>query len=159
MDVIVRVDRLLPNIKDKNVRERLLMVRASYRVPLRDVAKTFGCTHGKVAFWKHRFEKQGVSGLSTKVHVGRPKKLNKEQEKSIREKVSKHDLVRGWRTKRVRELIVKESGVTYSRRQTIRILQSWGLSKIRPRPRFAFSKKEDRAAFLKKTANSSHANL
>ena len=158
MNGIARIDSLLPKVKDHVVRERLLAVRASYRAPLRDVANTFGCTHGKVAYWKNRFEKEGVRGLSTRIHPGRPKKIKQYQEVRIKEKVSKHDLIRGWRTKRVRELILEETGVRYSNRQTIRILQSWDLAKIRPRPRFAFSKKEDRDAFLKKTPASSHAN-
>jgi transposase len=156
MNSIAKIDSLLHGVKDRVVRERLLVVRASYRAPLRDVAKIFGCTHGKVAYWLHRFEKEGIRGLSTREHPGRPKKIKPEQIVRIKEKVSKHDLLRGWRTKRVRELIVEETGVRYSNRQTIRILQSWNLVKIRPRPRFAFSKKEDREAFLKKTSASSH---
>ena len=48
----------------------------------------------------------------------------------------------GWQTKKVRELIHEEAGVKYSFRHTIRIIQSWVLTKIVPRPRYAFSKKE-----------------
>jgi len=49
------------------------------------------------------------------------------------------------------EIIYKEAGVLYSSRQVIRISQSWGLSQIKPRPRYAYSKKDDRGEFIKKT--------
>lgn len=65
--------------------------------------------------------------------------------------VRKHDIKRGWRTSYIRSFIYEKAGVKYSVRQVIRISQSWGLSKIKPRPRYAFSRKEDREDFIKKT--------
>ncbi len=134
------------------------MVKETYDRPLRDVAKIFSCVHGKVDYWKKRYEKYGVNGLETKQKSGRPKKITDEQEQNIRSKIRKHNIKDGWRTKKVREMIYEDASVKYSFRHTIRILQSWGLSKIVPRPRYAFSKKEDRNNFLKKTRPTWHVS-
>lgn len=150
MSKISRVKSSLKRVRDPILRERLLMVQAAYEMPLRDAAERFGCTHGKVDFWKKRYEMMGVWGLRTKERSGRPSKMTEGQKSRIRRMVRKHDAMRGWRTKGIRELIRQEAGVTYSIRHTIRISQSWGLSKIRPRRRYASSKEEDRKAFLKK---------
>ena len=145
-------------IKDTIIKERLLMVQASYNEPLRNVAKTFGYTHGKVDYWKKRYEKQGVRGLYTKPRSGRPPKINPEQSFEIKRIVRKHNIKQGWRTQQVRQLIVEKTGVKYSFRHSIRIVQSWGLSKIKPRPRYAFSKQENRDEFIKKTRAAWHAS-
>ncbi|MEK7251598.1 MAG: winged helix-turn-helix domain-containing protein, partial [Bacteroidota bacterium] len=128
-----------------------LMVKAAFEKPLRDAAEDFGCTHGKIDFWKKRFEQQGVRGLKTKRRPGRPPKITEEQSIVLKQTVSKNDVRQGWRTARVRELIRRETGVTYTKRHTIRILQKWGLARVTPRPRYAHSNEEDRKAFFKKT--------
>lgn len=148
----------IKRIKDPVLKERLLMVHASYSEPLRDVAKTFGYTHGKVDYWKKRYEKQGVRGLYTKPKSGRPPKIKPEQSIEIKRIVRKHNIKHGWRTQQVRQLIVEKTGVKYSFRHSIRIVQSWGLSKIKPRPRYAFSKQEDRDEFIKKTRATWHVS-
>lgn len=155
MSLILRkIKATLKRVKDPLIRERLLMVQESYKKPLRDVAITFGCTHGKIDYWKKRYKGGGLRGLQTQPKSGRPKKITPEQEKKIRKKVRKHNPKRGWRTMHVKTAIYEETGVKYCKRQVIRIAQSWGLSKIRPRQRYAYSKKEDRDAFIKKTAPS-----
>lgn len=151
---IINVSALLKRVKDPQIRERLLIVKESYNESLREVGKKFSCTHGKVDFWRKRFEKEGLHGLYTQPRSGRPSKITKKQAVEIRKIVSKHDLKHGWRTTQIKETIRKKTGVTYSKRQVIRISQSWGLSKIKPRPRYAYSKKEDREAFIKKTKDS-----
>ncbi len=150
MSKISCVRSSLKRIRDPVVRERLLMVQAAYETSLRDAAAKFGCTHGKVDFWKQRYEQEGVRGLYTRERSGRPPKINYKQRSKLRRIVRKHNAMKGWRTRGIRELIRQETGVTYSFRHTIRIAQSWGLSKIKPRSRYAFSKKEEREAFLKK---------
>jgi len=152
------VKAALKRVKDPHVRERLLMVQASYSNPLRDVAKEHGCTHGKVDFWKKRYESHGARGLTTKPRSGRPAKIKPEQATQIRRIVRKHNVKHGWRTMQVRELIKENTGVRYCFRHTIRIIQTWGLGKIKPRPRYAYSKQEDRDAFIKKTRATWHVN-
>ncbi|MBM3200684.1 hypothetical protein FJZ53_07120 [Candidatus Woesearchaeota archaeon] len=151
MSNLAMIKSSLRRVKDSVIRERLLMVQAAYKEPLRNVGKSFGCTHGKVDYWKKRYDKYGLKGLYTKTRSGRPAKITEEQAKEIRKIVRNHDVKRGWRTSHIRNVIYEKAGVKYSVRQVIRISQSWGLSKIKPRPRYAFSKKEDRADFIKKT--------
>ncbi|MBI2565039.1 helix-turn-helix domain-containing protein [Candidatus Woesearchaeota archaeon] len=126
------------------------MVRDAHRKPLREVAALYGCTHGKVDYWKKRYDQLGVRGLNTKKQQGRPRKINQKVEQKLRRVVRRHNIKQGWQTKQIRQLIYEEAGVKYSFRQAIRITQSWGLGKIKPRPRYAFSKQEDRDDFIKK---------
>lgn len=150
MSQLSKIRTSIRQVKDPVIRERLLMVQASYNESLRDASKTFGCTHGKIDYWKKRYEKEGLKGLYTKPRSGRPPKISKGANLNLKQIVSKHDMKRGWRTKRIRQLIYEETGVRYSERQVIRITQSWGLAQIKPRPRYAYSKQEDREAFIKK---------
>lgn len=157
-NITSNINASLKRIKDPVIQNRLLMIRDASKKPLRDVAASYGCTHGKVDFWKKRYEKYGVLGLHTKKQTGRPKKITQQQETKIRRTVRKHNIKQGWQTKQIRQLIHQEAGVKYSFRQAIRITQSWGLGKIKPRPRYAFSKQEDRDEFIKKTKNFWHVN-
>lgn len=143
----------LKRIKDQVIRERLLMVQEACKYNLRVAANTFGCTHGKVAYWKNRYVKHGVKGLYTKERSGRPSKLNPEIAAKLRRRVRKHNMKKGWTTKHIREEIYKESGIKYCKRQVIRISQKWGVSQIKPRSIYAHSKLKDRDDFIKKTKN------
>ena len=158
MNAMRNIKKALRRVKDPQIRERLLMVQGSYSKPLRVVAKLHGCTHGKVDFWKKRYEAQGLKGLRTKPRSGRPPKIKPEQALQIKRIVRKHNIRQGWRTTHVRELIKEKTGVKYCFRHTIRIIQSWGLSKIKPRPRYAFSKQDDRDEFIKKTKDFWHVS-
>lgn len=158
MNTMSNIRSALQRVKDSVIRERLLMVQSAQKLPLREAAKTFRCVHSKIDYWRKRYDAHGLKGLQTKVRCGRPKKINCDAERKLKRIVSKHNVKQGWRTKQVKELIAQESGVTYSFRHTIRILHSWGLSKLKPRPRYAFSKQEDRNEFLKKTKATWHAN-
>jgi len=149
--IIQRINATLKRISDPFIRERLLLVKASHKKSLRDVAYEFGYTHGKVAYWKNRYNKQGLKGLYTKERSGRPSKLKPAQMAKIRQKVRRHNVKQGWTTKLVKEVIRKEGGVTYTERHVQRLSHKWGLAQIKPRKRSAYSKKEDREAFLKKT--------
>ena len=157
-NITSEINATLSRINNPVIQNRLMMVRDAHHQPLRDVAASYGCTHGKVDYWKKRYEQLGLRGLHTKKQPGRPKKIKKEQEINLRRMVRRHNIKQGCQTKQVRELIHKEAGVKYSFRQAIRITQSWGLSKIKPRQRYAFSKKEDRDAFIKKTKNTWRVN-
>ena len=158
MNQVSKIRYSLKSVKDPAIRERLMMVQAAYEGPLRDAGKKFGCAHGKIDFWKRRYEEHGVVGLRTKPRSGRPAKITREQSMHLRRIVRKHDTKNGWKTHGIKELIYEQTGVKYSFRHTIRITQSWGMAKIKPRPRYAFSKQEDRNAFLKKRENTWHTS-
>lgn len=155
---LYKIKNSLKRTKDPEIRERLLMIQASYQEPLRKAAKKFGCGRDKINYWKKRYETNGIRGLFTKSRSGRPSLITEEQKIKLRRIVRKHNIKHGWRTKNIRELVAKDTGVTYSIRHTIRIIQSWGMSKVKPRSRYAFSKTEDRQEFLKKPRRTWHAN-
>lgn len=157
MNAVTQVKQSLRRIKDPVIRERLLMVKSACEKPLREAAKDFGCTHGKIDFWKKRFEEFGVRGLQTKLRPGRPPKITEAESIVLRRTVTKKDVRQGWRTRHVCELIHRETGVKYTQRHTIRILQKWGMARVTPRPRYAHSREKDRKAFLKKTRPTWHA--
>lgn len=152
--ILSKIKLSLKRVKDPAIRERLLMVQQSFKQPLREVASAFGCVHGKVAYWKNRYVKNGLRGLSTLPRSGRPSKMKPEAAAKIKRKVRIHNKKHGWTTRHIREEIHKEAGIRYSKRHVIRIAQSWGVSRIKPRPRYAYSKQEERDEFLKKTKNS-----
>ena len=77
--VTSEINASLKRIKEPVIQNRLLIVRDAYKLPLRDVAASYGCTHGKVDYWKKRYEKSGVRGLYTKKQSGRPKKISPQQ--------------------------------------------------------------------------------
>jgi transposase len=156
---VAKVKRNLKNTRDPIIRERLLMVKAACEKPLREAAEDFGCTHGKIDFWKKRFEQYGILGLKTRRRQGRPPKITEEQSTSLKHTVSKKNMRQGWRTTRVRELIHKETGVKYTKRHTIRILQKWGMARVTPRQRYAHSKENERKNFLKKTRPTWRASI
>lgn len=156
MNSVAQIKQSIKRVKEPVLRERLLMVKSSYEKPLREVADNFGCTHGKVDFWKKRYQQFGLRGLKTKQRPGRPSKITDSQAIHIKQTITKKNLRQGWQTKTIRELIKREAGVTYTRRHTIRILQKWGLERIRPRPRYTYSKEHDRKEFLKKTRPTWH---
>jgi transposase len=145
------IRQTLKRVTDPTIRERLLMVQDAHDMPLRDAARRHGCTHGKIDFWKRRYEAQGLRGLSTMPRPGRPPKISPEQAMKLRRAVRKHNARKGWRTTHVRTLIKEETGVTYTRQHTVRILHKWNLAQLTPRPRSAYSREEDRASFIKKT--------
>lgn len=150
MSIMSKINASLKTVKDPVIRERLLMVRESHKRPLREVANIFGYVHGKVAYWKNRYKREGLRGLKTKPRSGAPRKMTPEQEKKLRRKIRKHNPKNGWRTTHVRSIIKEQTGITYSSRHTLRIAQSWGLAQIKPRPRYGYSKKDDREGFIKK---------
>ena len=101
--IIQKINATLKRVNDPVIRERLLMVKASHKMPLRDVVRDFSCTHGKAAYWKNMYSKQGLKGLYTKERSGRPSKLKPEQTAIIRRRVRKHNIKQGWTTKHIRE--------------------------------------------------------
>lgn len=136
------------------VRERIQMVIASYEGTLRDASGKFACTHGKVWYWRRRYDGEGNAGLRTRPRDGRPSKIGAVKAARIRETVEKEDVPGGWQTKTVRQLIYDKAGVRYSDRHVVRLLHKWGFSRLKPRKRHALADEDEKRTFLKKPAES-----
>lgn len=145
------INRALKRTKDPAVRERLFMLKAYYRIGnLRDAADESGCSHGKVKYWKDRFESDGVRGLLTRIPPGRPTDVPKEKLKEIKHSVIRQSAKEGWSVAHLRAYIGTEGGKLYSLTHTVRIATSWGLAMITPRPRYAHQAPlTEQSAFLK----------
>lgn len=147
---LVKIKRSLKTMLDPLIRERLLIVQAAYEYPtLRESAKHCGVSYVSVKHWRDRYAEQGIRGLVPTPITGRPTKLNPTKALAIKQTVMRQSTTRSWQVKQVQEYIRHSGGITYSLRHTTRIMQSWGLVPLVPRPRYAHSKAADRTAFLK----------
>jgi transposase len=146
-----KINQSLKRIKDSVIRERLLIVKEYYQgKTCAIVANHHKCSPAKVVYWKQRYDNQGLKGLQTKRRSGRPPKLNLNKAKEIKKQIIRQTSTDGgWQTEQIKEYIQKQAGVSYSSRHIIRIAQNWGLSKITPRPQYAYARKKDKEVFLK----------
>ena len=133
---------------DPDVRERLLMMvwlnkgKTTY-----DVADLLSCPQSKVAYWKGKFEREGLEGLRTKPQPGKPSALSNDQVKCIKNKLESQQY---WQTIWVSEMIYKETGQKYTKRHITRLLHVWGFSKIVPRKEHRLADKKSQETFSKK---------
>ncbi len=122
---------------DGKIKERILMLIHSYDgKSSREVGKIIQCDQKLVLYWKNRYEKEGINGLKTRQRSGKPMLLSRRQENKIKNKISKEDPANPWTTKRVCELIKKETKIKYSQRHVQRILHKWNFNLLVPRPTF-----------------------
>src|SRR3989344_9593064 len=123
--------------KDGKIKERILILINSYEGKTsRSVGEILQCDHALVIFWQKRHEKEGLEGLRTRQKSGKPMLLSRRQEAKIKNKISENDPTNPWTTKRVCELIKKESGIKYSPRNVRRMLRKWRFALLVPRPTF-----------------------
>src|SRR3989344_1681302 len=119
--------------KEAKTKERSLMLIHSYEgKSSRDVGKILQCDQKLVLYWKNRYEKEGLEGLKTKPRSGKPTLISRRQEAKIKNKVAKENPANPWTTKKVCELIKKETGVKYTQRHVQRILRKWDFSLLVP---------------------------
>src|SRR4030042_1522299 len=123
--------------KDGKIKERLLMLIYTLEGnSSRNVGKMLQCDQKLVLYWRNRYLVEGVEGLKTRSRSGKPTLLSKRQEAKIKKIVSKDNPANPWTTKKVCELIKKETGIKYSARHVQRILHKWDFSLLVPRPTF-----------------------
>jgi len=134
--------------KDVKVKERILITsliaegKSTY-----EAARILHCSQSKAAYWKKRYELEGLEGLKTRKQPGRPLKVTEEKMKEIRETVEAGDW---WTVKTVREMIRKEAGVSYTERHVQRLLHTWDFSMIRPGKRHINKASEEEVESFKK---------
>lgn len=122
---------------DGKIKERILMVRYSYEGKTsRNIGEMLQCDHALVLFWKKRYVLEGIEGLKSRQKSGKPMLLSRRQEETIKNKVAEENMNNPWTTKRVCELIKKETGKKYSPRHVRRMLHKWNFSLLVPRPTF-----------------------
>ena len=122
---------------DGKIKERILMLIHSFEGKTsRNVGEILQCDHALVLFWKKRYVREGLEGLKTRPRSGKPALLSRRQEARIKAKIAQENPANPWTTKRVCELIKKETEIQYSQRHVQRVLHKWKFSLLVPRPTF-----------------------
>lgn len=122
---------------DAKVKERILMMIYSFQgESSRKVGKRLQCDQKLVLYWKNRYKKEGLIGLKTRPRSGKPKLISRRKEEKLKNIISTNDPAKPWTTKRVCELIKKETGIKYTQRHVQRLLHKWKFSLLNPRPTF-----------------------
>ena len=134
--------------KNLKVRERILMMlKLADGLSSYDVGRQHNCPHSKVLYWKYRLENEGLTGLHDRLKSGRPPKISKTEMEWIRQLVEGKEYTTAMD---VLKLIHAQSGVQYSLMHTTRLLQSWGLSRKRPRKRYINAASDEEVKKFKK---------
>lgn len=119
-----------------------------------EVARTVGAPRQTVYRWLSVLEEHGIEGLREMSKGGRPGRMSAEQLDELRELLLAGPIASGygtdlWTLKRVRLLIEKQFGITYSDVHVWRILGAMGFSSQKPEKR-AIERNEEAVAQWKK---------
>jgi len=107
--------------------------------PSRELEVLYNTSFKQVTNWVHRFEKEGIKGLTDKPGRGRTPKLSEEQCQALRqviltetpEKYGYNTVT--WTGPLLIEFVKKEFGITYKKAQIYNIIKSLGLTYQRGR--------------------------
>jgi len=136
--------------KDADVSRRMLLVlkvRCDSMKPSH-AARELRRDKSWATIWLRRFDNEGLDGLTTRPRSGRPPKVAQETLVKVRRNVSRWKS--GCRVEEVRQLIRKESRVTYSERQVYRIVHGWRFRSVMPEKRFVNEASDEERALFKK---------
>jgi transposase len=99
----------------QEVKERLLLlvirVREDSQIPFRIVKEMHNRSNPWASNWLKRYEEEGIEGLQDRTKSGRPFELTEEIEYQTKKELKENN--KGWTTKQVEELIVKNGGIKY----------------------------------------------
>ena len=123
---------------NSKIRERILMIEGVMNgETIREIGERFHCTHPVILYWKKRYVIEGIGGLKTRLRSGKPKLISRRKEEKLIKVISEDNPANNpWTTKKVCELIKKETGIKYSQRHVQRLLHKWKFSLLVPRPTF-----------------------
>jgi transposase len=123
--------------KDGDILRRIQMVLYTFKgETVREIEERMQCPHSLVIYWKKRYVSEGIEGLKTKQKSGKPKLISHRKEEKLRKLISIEDPKNPWTTKRICDLIKKETGIQYTQRHVQRILHRWNFNLLVPRPTF-----------------------
>ena len=102
--------------------------------PSRELEVLYNTSFKQVTNWVHRFEKEGVKGLSDKIGRGRTPKLSEIQYQALRQVILTETPEKygfntvTWTGPLLIEFVKKEFSVTYKKAQMYNIIKSLGLT-------------------------------
>jgi transposase len=144
--------RIYKSEPDGKVKERMLLVldvvyHGKIAAP---VARDLHRNRSWACKWLKRYDEEGIDGLKDKPKSGRPTELSAEIEYEI--KTILRESNQGWTTKKVEELIIKETGIRYHYTHIYRILHRWGFKQKVPRKvHVNTASKEEKDEFKKRS--------
>jgi transposase len=104
-----------------------------------EAARLNGMDRQTLRDWVHRYNDEGVGGLSSRLSPGRPAALNGEQMEALRSMVlegpdPERDTVIRWRCIDLRHAIAARWSVELHERSVGRLLHRLGMTRLQPRP-------------------------
>jgi len=139
------------------IRQRLLAIRlmaTGKTVP--QAAESVGLKERQTRTWIHRFNAEGLKGLSDRPRPGQPVKLPRQKEQAFRERVEKGAGPKGptpnLRVKNIQRILREEFGADYCLGGTYFLLYRLGFSSLVPRPRRPHADPQAQAGFKKNAA-------
>ena len=132
--------RKAARVRDANQSRRLLaLAQVLEGAPRGDAARNAGMNRQTLCDWVHRYNAEGVDGLSDRPRSGRKPRLNESQLAALDKIVETPpdptlDGVVRWRCVDLKEKIAKRFSVTLSERSVGRLLNERGFRKLSARP-------------------------
>jgi transposase len=123
--------------KDRDVRERLLLVRrvlVDNEQTARVAENEFHRSRWWAYKWVKRYAESGLEGLKNLPRTGRPPQVSVQKFAEIKRELSEN--LAGWKAKEIMNIIYEKTGVRYHEVHIYRLLHKWGFSPKVPRKRF-----------------------
>ena len=131
---------LAATTQDGDVVRRLLAIALILEGHSReDAARLNGMDRQTLRDWVHRYNNDGVAGLSSRISTGRPAALNEAQMAELRALVlagpdlERNQVIR-WRCADLRDEIAARWSVTLHVRTVGKLLRRLGMTRLQPRP-------------------------
>ncbi len=114
-----------------------------------------------VAYWIHRFEDEGLAGLTDADRPGRPRRLSSEQLELVNTALRKKPADFGlggnlWDGKTLSKFVSKQWGIKLGVRQSQRIFRQLGFRLRKPRPKIAHADPASQVEYKKTDSNGQH---
>lgn len=159
---ITRVDRTVHQLRqaagaEKNgavARRLLALALVLDGVDRKTAAQSCGMDRQTLRDWVHRYNAEGLSGLSNLKPPGRSSKLTAEQQAALAELVetgpdpARHGVVR-WRRIDLRDELHRQFGIALHERSVGKVLAKLGYRRLSVRPRHPQADEEAQEAFKK----------
>jgi len=123
---------------------------------VKEVAKAFGVHRTTLHRWLGRYRAEGKDGLVRRPVPGRPRKLRELDEGTLRRIVLAPASEYGfetdlWTTRRLREVLRRELGVSVSKQTMLRRLREAGFTYQKAQRRYVEASEEERQEWLQRT--------
>lgn len=116
--------------KDPKILRHLYFIKFRFEGDsIQEAAKKIGITKRVGYIWQDRWNKDGYQGLIPRYAGGRPSKLTDQQKVELERILRQKD---SWKSREVRDLIIKEFGVTYTIKQILEIAKKMGMKFSKP---------------------------